>query len=187
MAKYASQRRIKNFNELVDRIERQLDVIKQNDPESIILERWDGYFHKYDLNSQINEAAFNKMYKKARDLAESGALSPDSIDRSIGGAISTIRNEFGINIDRRNFNSFMRFLDDARARGLAKIYDSEQLLTAISEAKQKGLTKAQIQANIERWAKKAVKLDQEGKQIEIINPPEIKVRRINLRRGRRRS
>ena len=126
------------------------------------------------------------MYKKAKDLYESGALSPDAVDRSIGGAISTIRNQFGIDIDRRNFNSFMRFLDDARARGLAKVYDSEQLLSAISEAKKKGLTKAQISANIERWAKRAVKLDAEGKQIEIVNPPEIKVRRINLKRGRKR-
>lgn len=184
--KYASKRRIQNFNDLVDKIERQLDVIEQSDPESIIRERWEGYFQKYDGSEKINEAAFNKMYKKAKDLYESGALSPDAVDRSIGGAISTIRNQFGIDIDRRNFNSFMRFLDDARARGLAKVYDSEQLLSAISEAKKKGLTKAQISANIERWAERAVKLDAEGKQIEIVNPPEIKVRRINLKRGRKR-
>ena len=186
MSKYASKRRIKNFNDLVDKIERQLDVIEESDPESVVGDRWRGYFQKYRGDEQINEAAFNKMYKQARDLYESGALSPENVERSIGGAISTIRNKFGIDIDRRNFNSFMRFLDDARARGLAKVYDSEQILNAIAEAKKKGLTKAQIQANIDRWAKKAVKLDAEGKQIEIINPPEIKVRRIQLKRGRKR-
>ena len=75
----------------------------------------------------------------------------------------------------------MRFLDDARARGLGSIYSSEQLIKAVNEAKRKGLTKAQVEANIERWAKKVVKFDSEGKQVEVVSPPEIKVRKIRLR------
>lgn len=178
--KYATKRRIENFNQLVDNIERQLDELEAHDPESVVLERWRGYYNKYDPEDKINAAAFNTMYKEAKRFYESGALDIDSIERSIGGAISTIRKEFNIDINRKNFNSFMRFLDDARAKHLSSVYDSEQILTAIAKAKSKGLTAAEIEANIDRWAKKAVKLDSEGKQIEIVNPPELKIRKIRI-------
>lgn len=185
---YVSRKRIENYNALVDKIERQLDLLEEADPESIVLERWRGYYQKYDLNAKVNESAFNKLYKSAKNIYESGALEESSVERSIGGAISTIRERFGININRRNFNSFMRFLDDARARGLGGVYDSEQILTAIADAKRKGLTEAQIRANIRRWASKVVRFDKDtGKQIEIVNPPEIKVRKVVLRGGRKRK
>ena len=124
------------------------------------------------------------MYKKAKDVLESGQLSLEGHERSVSSTIETLRNDLSLDyINRRNFNSFMRFLDDARARGLGSVYSSEQLLDAINEAKRKGLTKAQIRANMDRWAKKVVRLDKEGKQVEIISPPEIKVRKISLRGG----
>ena len=70
----------------------------------------------------------------------------------------------------------MRFLDDARAKGLGALYSSTQLIEAIQEAKQKGLTKAQIKKNIERWAKN-VDRDKEGKIVEVVTPKKLKVRR----------
>ena len=74
-------------------------------------------------------------------------------------AIKTLK-ELGYDyIDRRNFGSFMNFLDDARARGLGAIYSSTQLIEAFKEAKDKGLNKAQILANIDYWAKKYIKYE----------------------------
>ena len=180
--KYATKEQIREFNELVDEINEELRQLQDADPDAVSLERWRGYFHKENVNADLDARTFKAMYKKAKDVLESGQLSPEGNERSVASTIETLRNDLGLDyINKRNFNSFMRFLDDARARGLGSVYSSEQLLDAINEAKRKGLTKAQIRANMDRWAKKVVRLDEEGKQVEIISPPEIKVRKISLR------
>ena len=76
----------------------------------------------------------------------------------------------------------MRFLDDARSRGLGSLYSSTQLIDLIKEAKDKRLTNAQIRANIDKWARQTVKYDKEGKVIEVENPRKLYVRRISLRK-----
>ena len=182
MRKYASRQDIEEFNDIVDQINEELRQLQDADPDAISLERWRGYFHKERADADLDYRTFKAMYKKAKDVLESGQLSLEGHERSVSSTIETLRNDLGLDyINRRNFNSFMRFLDDARARGLGSVYSSEQLLDAINEAKRKGLTKAQIRANMDRWAKKVVRLDEEGKQVEIISPPEIKVRKISLR------
>lgn len=180
--KYARREEIEEFNDIVDQINEELQQLQDADPDAISLERWRGYFHKEDPNADLDYRTFKAMYRQAKNLLESGQLSLEGHERSVSSTIETLRNDLGLDyINRRNFNSFMRFLDDARARGLGSVYSSEQLLDAINKAKKKGLTKAQIRANMDRWAKKVVRLDKEGKQVEIISPPEIKVRKITLR------
>lgn len=180
--RWASRERIEEFNDLVDQINEQIRELEEADPDSVALERWKGYFHKEPLNKELDSKTLTAEIRQAKYVLESGQLSLESIERSIANAIETLHKDLKIDyINRKNFNSFMRFLDDARARGLGSIYSSEQLIKAVNEAKRKGLTKAQVEANIDRWAKKVVKFDSEGKQVEIVSPPEIKVRKIRLR------
>ena len=68
-------------------------------------------------------------------------------------ALDTLHREGYDYINRRNFNSFMRFLDDARAKGLGALYSSTQLIDKIHEMKRRGLTKKQILTNISRWSR----------------------------------
>ena len=77
----------------------------------------------------------------------------------------------------------MHFLDDARARGLASIHSSEQMIEAYQEMRQKGLSKKQIIENINRWANKAIKYDKEGKLIEREETPPLKVVRTRKEYG----
>ena len=172
--------KVKRFNEMVDHINEQLRKIEEADPDSVVLERYKGkYGH---IEKQLHEATFNELYKEVRDLVKTDRLSLASIERSKAETINTLK-EMGINyVNGRNFNSFMRFMDDARARHLGSVYTSEQLIEAIREAKRRGLTKAQIRANMDRWARKAIKFDRQGKQIEIINPP-----KLNVIRSKRRN
>ena len=92
-------------------------------------------------------------------------------------ALDTLHREGYDYINRRNFNSFMRFLDDARAKGLGALYSSTQLIDKIKEMKDRRLTKTQILKNIDRWSKQNVKRDKEGKVIEQIKPKKLYIRK----------
>ena len=132
MPKYASEKQIREFNKMVKSIEADLRILESQDPDSVSLERWRGYFHEIDPSSKLDLRTFRKLYKSAKNVSESGQLSIEGIERSKASALETIRNELGLDyINKRNFNSFIHFLDDARARGLGSVYSSEQLLDAI--------------------------------------------------------
>lgn len=167
--------KLSEYNYYRKMINKNLDKLEKVSPDSVALERWRGYFQEI-TTAKPNARALSKLTKQARDLYKSGQTSIKVVRRSEALAIQTLHEEGYNYINRRNFNSFMRFLDDARAKGLGALYSSTQLIEAIQEAKQKGLTKAQIKKNIERWAKN-VDRDKEGKIVEVVTPKKLKVRK----------
>ena len=162
------------YNAAVREINKALRRIEKSDPDSITLERYKGYF-KAVTTKNPDYRTMQKMTKQARDLLKSGTLSLEGHERSVANAIETLHRDGYEFINRKNFNSFMRFLDDARARGLGALYSSEQILDAINRAKQKGLSDADIKKNIDRWSSQ-IKTDREGKKIEVTNPKKLQVR-----------
>ena len=168
------------YNQAVKEINKQLKALAKEDPSSVTLERWRGYF-KPVYNKNPHYETMRKMKKQATDLLKSGQLSLEGHKRSVANAIETLHREGYNFINRKNFNSFMRFLDDARARGLGALYSSEQLLEAINTAKDRGLTEEEIKKNIERWAKQ-MGTDANGRTIEVVNPAPLKVRKYGGRR-----
>lgn len=165
----------RQYNIMVTDINKKLKALAKNDPESITLERYRNVFRKVSTKKP-NFNTIRKMYTSAKNLLESGALSLEAQERSIANAIDTLHREGYEFINRSNFNSFMRFLDDARARGLGSLYSSTQLLETFNEAKKKGLTKAQILKNIERWTAEANR-DSNGKLIEVDNKVKLKIKK----------
>lgn len=164
----------KKYNEMVTDINRQLKLLEKADPESISLERYRNYFRKVTTKNP-NYRKIQTLYSKAKKLLSSKELSLESQERAKANAIKTLQLEGIDYINKRNFNSYMRFLDDARARGLATLYSSTQIIEAVHEANKQGLTKEQILSNIERWSKQ-VKYDKEGKVIEQIEPRKLKIK-----------
>ena len=182
--KYASERSISEFNEYVRKINQDLSELQHYDPDAISLERWTGYFRELDPKKQWNANTVRKMKAQAKSIYESGQLSWDAEQRSKASALQTLREEYGYDfINGRNFSAFMHFLDDARARGLASIYSSEQMIEAYQEMSEKGLSKKQIIENINRWANKAIRYDKEGKLIEREETPPLKVVRTRKEYG----
>lgn len=176
--KYGQDKRslLNAYERYLEQINNDLNYIEEHDPDSVTLDRWRGYFQPI-TTPDPNYNALRKAVSQIRQVAESGMLSPEGQRRSKENAIHTFHRLGVKGINRKNFNSVMRFLDDARSRGLAAVYSSSQLVEPIVEAKNKGLTKEEIEANIAKWAKKAVKYDREGRQVEVINPPKLNVRR----------
>lgn len=182
MARRSVSKLLEKYEAYRQKIEANLEEIRAHDPDSVILEKWNDYYQPITSDNP-NYQAVNKAYKSIKKLYESGATSLDKSERSIANAIDTLQRK-GYDINRRNFNSFMRFLDDARSRGLGSLYSSTQIIDLIKEAKSKKLTNAQIKANIEKWARQTVKYDQEGKVVEVENPRKLYVRRVTLRKRR---
>lgn len=182
--KYASERAVKEFNEYVRKINQDLSELQHYDPDAVSLERWVGEFSPLDPKQKWNANTVRQMTKQAKRVYESGQLSWDSEQRSKASTIQTLREDYGYDfINGRNFSAFMHFLDDARARGLASIYSSEQMIEAYQQMREKGLTKRQIQENINRWANKAIRYDKEGKLIEREETPPLKVVRTRKEYG----
>jgi len=181
---FASQQSVEDYNEYVRKINQDLSELRHYDPDAKSLERWTGEFYELDPNKKWNAATLRGMMKNAKKVYESGQLSWDAEQRSKATAIQTLREEYGYDfIDGRNFSAFMHFLDDARARGLASIYSSEQMIEAYQEMREKGLSRKQIIENIDRWANKAIRYDKEGKLIEREETPPLKVVRTRKEYG----
>lgn len=168
------------YNEMVGKINRQLRTLAKHDPDTPALSRWRGYFQKVTADNP-NRRTISKLRSEASKLLRSGQLSIESQERSVANAIQRLHEDGYTFINRRNFNSFMRFLDDARARGLGSMYSSEQIIEAIYKAKKKGLSRSEINQNIDRWSKQ-IKYDREGKQIEVEQPKPLNVRRYGNKR-----
>lgn len=182
--KYASEKSVEEYNEYVRKINQDLSELQHYDPDAKSLERWQGEFSELDPKQKWNANTVRKMKSQAKRLYESGQLSWDAEQRSKATAIQTLREEYGYDfIDGRNFSAFMHFLDDARARGLASIYSSEQMIEAYQEMRQKGLSRKQVLENINRWANKAIRYDKEGKLIEREETPPLKVVRTRKEYG----
>ena len=121
---------LEEFNRNVREINRNLQELEEKTPDSIALERYKGEF--FEINDpNYNYNALRRMNKRAKQLLESGAVSVEGQERSMSLALDTLHREGYDYINRRNFNSFMRFLDDARAKGLGALYSSTQLIDRI--------------------------------------------------------
>lgn len=178
--RYASKTKVTEFNRQVDELRRRLNAIEESDPDTILLERYRGLYRKLSTTTRYMARTVDKALKRIKDLLSGDELTMDGYTRSKAQGIKTL-NEAGLDyITEKNFNSFMRFLNDAQARGLGSIYSSSQIVEAIKEAKDKGLTKGQINENIRRWAKKYVKYDKEGKIIEVTEPEDLTVTKVRV-------
>ena len=180
----------KTFNEKVDRLRALLDAIERKEPDAIVLEKYRGVFTKItSIRPSAKEVA--KLEKKIDEVLDSNELTLESWERSKALGIEKLHKEGLDFINEKNFNAYMRFVNDAQARGLGALYSSRALVEAVYSAKSMNLTDAQIKENIRRWAKKFVKYDKEGKVIEVENPKELEVKKVRIlhidRRPRKRK
>ena len=167
---------LEEFNRNVREINRNLEEIEKVSPDSVALDRHRGEF--WEINDpNYNYNKLRELNKKAKALLSSGEVTVEGHERSVALALKKLHEKGYDYINRRNFDNFMRFLDDARAKGLGALYSSTQLIDKIKVMKDRSLTKGEILANINRWAKKNVKRDKEGKVIEQVKPKRLYVKR----------
>ena len=171
---------IDEYAKLSRKINRQIKTLEKKYPEAVSLERYRGKFKP--ISSK--QPSYNKvasMLKTARQIVENDELSLDSQQRAVDSAIRTLHKDGYTFINRDNFDYFMRFLDDARARGLGSLYSSEQILRPIYRGmKRHRLSDEDIMKNIQLWSEKLPR-DNEGKVIEVKNPKPLRIRKKKLK------
>lgn len=166
--------KVTEYNYYAKMINKNLSRLAKEMPESKALERYRGEFEPITSDNP-NKRMVSKLLKEAKNVYKSGATSLQSEKRSVALAIAKLKAEGIDYVNKKNFKSFFNFLDDARARGLGSQYSSTQLIDAVKKAKDKKLTKKEIMANIDYWANKYIKFDEDGKQIEAETYTPIKV------------
>ena len=165
---------------MVDMINEQLKQLEKADPDAVSIGRYRNYFQHVSTD-RPNYRTISKLHASAKKLLQSGELSLISNERAKASGIETFHRMGHTWVNKRNYNALIAFLDDARARGLGSLYSSDQLVTAYHEAKEKGLSKSDIQKNINKWSEQ-VKHDSDGKTIEVSNPKKLKVRKYGNKR-----
>ena len=168
------------YNAMVDMINEQLRKLEKADPDAVSIGRYRNYFQHVTTN-RPNYRMISKMRASAKRLLESGELSLINSERAKATGIETFHRMGHTWVNKRNYNALVQFLDDARARGLGSLYSSDQLVTVYHQAKEKGLSKSDIQKNINKWSEQ-VKRDNDNKIIEVTNPKELKVRKYGNKR-----
>ena len=190
-AAMAGKTKVQQYNDMVDELRQRLKDIEAVYPDSLALEMYRGRYRKLSYNVPYRPRTLDKGLKELRNLLDSDKVSLEGEKRSRALGIQSFNDAGYDYINDSNFDNFIRFLNDAQARGLGALYSSAQIIEAIKDAKDKKLTKAQIKENIRRWAKKYVKRDRDGKIIEVENPPDLQVTKVRVlhpdRRRRKRK
>ena len=137
-------------------IRKRLKVLEEKVPDSYIVRTYKNEFPKLkDLGPRTSDRAFEMALKKMRTLKEAGAFSVREQKQYVGQAITTLHERGYEFVNKENFADLFKFLDDARARGLATIFGYEKILEAVHTARRKKLTDEEIMANMDFWAKHA--------------------------------
>lgn len=166
---------VSSYNYYAKLLNKQLEKLSKEAPESRALERYKGEFEELAKDTKPSNTT-KALSNYARKLYKSGALSLNTERRSKALAINKINDLIGEDVlTSKNFNAFFKFVDDARARGLGSLYTSTQLIEAIKQAKDKRLTADQIRTNIQYWEDKYIKYDKDGKMIEPYSYKPLKV------------
>lgn len=153
---------------------RNINYLKKNAPYSVALERYSPLdfpsvteLKKSGKGLKTNAKAEAKTMKRRLKYLKQAVEStqPSLIKRAENLALERLRDDYGIEgLDRRSINSFFRFLDDLRERGIASRGDSDRWARVyVEQIKGRGLSAKEIQDNIELWAQQYESLASEDR------------------------
>lgn len=153
MAKTSEQQWRIRYSKASSRLRSQIRKLEKRYPESVALEQgrredWGGL---KTLPKDYSLKDLKRLTKYAEKTLKSGLYSLQRHRRAYANAQLSLEQDYGLKIDQKDVGAYFRFLDDLRARGLASIlYNRSGKL--FREAKKKGLSRSDLQANIDRWS-----------------------------------
>lgn len=142
--------------------------LKGRQETSQTIERYEGEFPSLTrLGDYADDDMLKLAIERMKEARAGGQLSLRSKIRAKANFVQHLHEEGFDFIDMKNVDSLLKFLDDARAKGLATYHSSEPVMSILAKGVKKGLTSDQIMGNIAYWAEH----------------PEIKVHRWSKKRG----
>ena len=155
----------KRYSDISQKVRRNIRYLEKHNPSSIALERYG--LSEFPTMTQLKKEGYDprslqRLTNYARKALEQ--TQPSTVKRAERLAIETIRNDYGVKyINGRNINAFFRFMDDLRARGVATAKSSKVWAETYEKIRKQGLSKSEIQLNMDYWLQEFEKLSTEGR------------------------
>ena len=141
------------YSKASSRLRAQIRALEKKYPESVALEQgrredWGGL---KTLPKDYSLRDLKRLTRYAEKTLKSGLYSLQRHRRAYANAQRSLEQDYGLKLDQKDVGAYFRFLDDLRARGLGSIlYNRAGRL--FREARKKGMNRADLKANIDRWS-----------------------------------
>lgn len=143
---------MKEFNKYVASINRQLKELEKKIPDSVAISRYKGVFSRLKSTRNISRQDLIKLHASTKELAESGRLDVNKVDRSLLETINTFQSWGYTGIDRNNINQVLQYLDSLRQKGLVAMGGSKQAFRKLRKDYKNGkITDSQLQEMLKAW------------------------------------
>lgn len=161
----------KRYGDIANKVRRNLRYLEKHNPSSVALERYG--LSEFPTATTLKKEGYDMRSLQMLTNYAKKALEqtqPSNVKRAERLAIETINKDYGVKfINGRNINAFFRFMDDLRARGVATAKSSKVWAETYEKIRKQGLTKSEIELNMEYWLQEFEKLSSEG-QAEDFSP-----------------
>lgn len=155
----------KQYSQISQKVRNNIRYLEKHNPSSVALERYG--LSEFPTMTQLKREGYDtRSLKRLTGYAKKALeqTQPSTIKRAERLAIETINKDYGVKfINGRNINAFFRFMDDLRARGVATAKSSKVWAETYEKIRKQGLTKNEIELNMDYWLQEFEKLSSEGK------------------------
>ena len=155
----------KQYSQISQKVRKNIRYLEKHNPSSVALERYG--LSEFPTMTQLKREGYDtRSLKRLTGYAKKALeqTQPSTVKRAERLAIETINQDYGVKfINGRNINAFFRFMDDLRARGVATAKSSKVWAETYEKIRKQGLTKNEIELNMDYWLQEFEKLSSEGK------------------------
>jgi len=121
-------------------------------PKAEILQRRSGDFGTLRSLGKVNRTQIAQELASVRRFLASGSSRVREYRQIRENIIESFQRSGYEFVNESNLDDLYQFLEDARARNIAAVYGSDQLVETWNRARKRGLTEEQLLGNIEYWA-----------------------------------
>ena len=121
-------------------------------PKAEILQRRSGDFGTLKSLGKINRIQVSQELAIVRRFLASGSSRVREYGQIRENIVESFQRSGYEFVNESNIDDLYQFLEDARARNIASLYGSDQLVETWNRARKRGLTEEQLLGNIEYWA-----------------------------------
>lgn len=121
-------------------------------PKAEILQRRSGDFGTLRSLGKVNRTQIAQELASVRRFLSSGSSRVREYRQIRENIIESFHLSGYEFVNESNLDDLYQFLEDARARNIASLYGSDQLVETWNRARKRGLTEEQLLGNIEYWA-----------------------------------
>ena len=142
----------KEYNKYVASINRQLKSLEKKVPDSVAISRYKGVFSRLKSTKELSRQDIVKAHAKARELAESGRLDVNLVNREMLEAINTFQSWGYTGVNQSNINQVLEYLDSLRQKGLVAVGGSKQAFRKLRKDFKSGkISDTQLQEMLKVW------------------------------------